>query len=237
MLADPSGRDPECIGRGKAALEVNRFPCLSRRWLPAQARCYEVKFCKDVCLAIVPFLCVICQEVCALVAQAPILRVLPSQRALRGEARSGGPPPTAPGCTSLLCLLHCTPQRPGGSYCQDLSWPHPCCQCDTRVSPELAVPPGSTPDITSVYILMSTWYTPALRSLCMLTLRSLTASQECICQLQILPCMHMDVCFECVQKHEQQQRLRSPSGSITCPMCRAPIRSTMPLPVQSLDIY
>ncbi len=53
---------------------------------------------------------------------------------------------------------------------------------------------------------------------------------------QVLPCMHMDVCFECIQKHEQQQRLRDPTGSVTCPMCRAPIRSTMPLPVQSPDV-
>ena len=53
---------------------------------------------------------------------------------------------------------------------------------------------------------------------------------------QVLPCLHMDVCYECIQKHEQQQRLRDPTGSVTCPMCRAPIRSTMPLPVQVPEI-
>ena len=46
--------------------------------------------------------------------------------------------------------------------------------------------------------------------------------------------MHMDVCAACLKSVQEQHALRSgPGSSATCPMCRAAIRSVLPLPLCS----
>ncbi len=152
------------------------------------------------------------------------------QRHLRAEYTLGGPLAAVAGCAPLLRVLHCTAQRPGESV---LSVPN------APSSGWLLLKPISA---CLCHISASTFAAPTMHMEILWCWLAITVvPQRCarfkrnLCS-QVLPCMHMDVCFECIQKHEQQQRLRDPTGSVTCPMCRAPIRSTMPLPVQSPDV-
>ena len=50
--------------------------------------------------------------------------------------------------------------------------------------------------------------------------------------------MHMDVCSKCLRSvQEQQLRGSCPEASAACPMCRAAIRSVLPLPICSEERY
>ena len=152
------------------------------------------------------------------------------QRHFRPECTPGGPLAAVAGCAPLLRVLHCTAQRPGESVLTVCIAPI-CGVVAAKAVVGLLVPRFGFHTRRTNYAHQFFW--------CWLAIN--IAPQHCarlktkLCS-QVLPCMHMDVCFECIQKHEQQQRLRDPTGSVTCPMCRAPIRSTMPLPVQSPDI-